>query len=215
MRSDFNLVTNNVDVMNYDVKYLTNKVNNLSSEMVDQQNKTKYLKIKTDQIEIVADVALAFGIAGTVMGGASLGLQFSALGVQTASRTVNGFQKTGGQFQGLLSDISEDVSLDAGSSMLEIIGDGSELHDIPMDPYMRTVKTTTDLTPILEWYNKETTSPLTIKFNSEYDDTDKLVTTINGGMDICNRFRSSLKPTFKAITTRINVIHNDLFQKVN
>lgn len=149
------------------------------------------------------------------MGGTSLGLQLSARGVQTASRTVNGASKAGGQLEGLLSDISEDVSSDAGSSMLDIIKDGSELPDIGMDPYMRTVKTTTDLTPILEWCNKETSSLPAIKFSSEYDDPKKLVPTINGAMDICNRFRSSLKPTFKAITTKINEINSEYISKMN
>ncbi|WP_295163661.1 hypothetical protein, partial [uncultured Brachyspira sp.] len=60
--------------------------------------------------------------------------------------------------------------------MLDIIGYGSELLDIPMYLYMRTVKTTTDLTPILEWCNKETSSLPAIKFG----DKNKLVTTING-----------------------------------
>ena len=44
MRSDLNLVTNNLDVMTYDVKDITNKVSLLNSEMAIQQQKTQYLE---------------------------------------------------------------------------------------------------------------------------------------------------------------------------
>ncbi|KAK8835647.1 hypothetical protein M9Y10_042362 [Tritrichomonas musculus] len=78
---------------------------------------------------------------------------------------------------------------------------------------MRTVQKTIDLSPILDWCNKETSSLPAIKFGSEFDDPDISAITINGAIDICNRFRSSLKPTFKAITTRINEINNEYISK--
>ena len=135
-------------------------------------------------------------------------MQLRSTGIQFPQRLVNDVEKSPSQLQGLLSDISEDVSSDTGSSLLDLIKDPSELPDIETDPYIRAVSTTTDLTPILNWCNKEASSFPAIQFSSEYDNPDKLATTLKGTLDICNKFRSSLKPTFKALATRINEIDN-------
>ena len=95
MRSDLNLVTNNVDVMSYDVKEITNKVNNLGSEMAEQQLKTKYLKTKTDEIDAKANVGIALGVAGCVLGATGIGVAGKALSL--APKVVNGAVKAGGR----------------------------------------------------------------------------------------------------------------------
>ena len=79
MRSDLNIVTNNVDVMSYDVKEINQKVDSLGSAMVEQQLKTQYLKVKTDEIDIKANVGIALGVAGCVLGATGIGMAGKAI----------------------------------------------------------------------------------------------------------------------------------------
>ena len=76
MRSDLNLVTNNLDVMTYDVKDITDKVTLLNSEMAVQQQKTQYLEHEIDKINVKANVALVMGAVATGLSITSIGLQF-------------------------------------------------------------------------------------------------------------------------------------------
>ncbi len=68
MRSDLNMLTNNFDVVSYDVKDITSKVNVLNAEMGETKRITKHLQEDIDQVRIVSNVALAFGGCGSFPG---------------------------------------------------------------------------------------------------------------------------------------------------
>ena len=66
MRSDLNIVANTVDVVSYDVKEITDKVEILNSEMAEQQQKTQYLEVEVGNVKIMAGVALGFSALNSI-----------------------------------------------------------------------------------------------------------------------------------------------------
>ncbi|KAK8845753.1 hypothetical protein M9Y10_020671 [Tritrichomonas musculus] len=128
MRSDLNVLTNNFDVVSYDVKDITSKVDTLRSEMTEQQNKTQYLKSETDKLEIMAGVALAIGATGTLMGGLSLtetGISFGFNGINGSVRCI---VESGERWFGYANEL-------------------------PLHLLSRSIKT--DLTPLIDWCNED------------------------------------------------------------
>ncbi len=79
MRSDINVVSNNVDVIIFDVDKLEDNVDNLNKRMKAQEILTQYLKHKVNTIEIVSGVSLVLSIASTAMRAVSLGFLLEVL----------------------------------------------------------------------------------------------------------------------------------------
>ncbi|KAK8880649.1 hypothetical protein M9Y10_003332 [Tritrichomonas musculus] len=75
MRSDLNMVSNNLDVVSYDLNEKNHRVNVLDSEMVQVKDITQHLEHDVKNLRIVSYTALAFGIAGTIGSAASIGMQ--------------------------------------------------------------------------------------------------------------------------------------------
>lgn len=69
------MLTNNFDVVSYDVKDLTSKVDVLNSEMAETKRITQHLQEDIDETRIIAWTALAFGVVGTAGSAASIGIQ--------------------------------------------------------------------------------------------------------------------------------------------
>ena len=65
--------------MSYDVKELTSKIDSLAGSIVEQQMKTKYIKTKTDEIDTKANVGIALGAAGCILGATGIGVTGKAL----------------------------------------------------------------------------------------------------------------------------------------
>ena len=217
MRSDLNLVTNTVDVVSYDVRDIKTNVETLNSEMAEQMAKTKYLSDKVDEVDMKANVGIALGAMGCVLGATGIGVAGKALAF---SKNALGQVK---QLSGTVSRISSDLYGDVGGGFINeygemilddikqgtgrILGDGSSLPRLFM-----TRSITTDLTPILEWCDKEYVEFDKIPSNDDTNDPDQLAMTLTCTLDICNRFRDSLKPTFKQIATRINEVSDEFVE---
>lgn len=75
--------------MNVDVKDLRDNVETLNSEMAETKDITQHLQKDVEQNRIIAGVALAFGVLGTVGSAESIGMQLLSKGVQFT--TKNGF----------------------------------------------------------------------------------------------------------------------------
>ena len=195
MRSDLNMVANTVDVIDYDVKDVKLRVDVLNSEMAETKKVTQHLQEDIDNVRVVSNVALAFGVIGTVGSVASIGMQLASNGISFASK--------------------------AGYSMLSNCaaeGAETEMHGTSilvgeLDLFGRVISRSiqTDITPILKWCNEEYVAIPEIKYDEDDDRNSKttacsLYTTI----DMCNRFRDTLKGPFKLLATRINEISTDL-----
>ena len=72
MRGDLNVVTNNVDVITYDVAKLEQEVDELDERMAIQEIKTQYLEHEVKTIKIMQGVSIAFQTAAN-LGGLVLG----------------------------------------------------------------------------------------------------------------------------------------------
>ena len=64
--------------------------------------------------------------------------------------------------------------------------------------------------PIIKWCETEYAQFNDIPFEDELDGLSKQAVMFNWALDLCNIFRSYLKPTFNAIATRINEITNEI-----
>ena len=74
MRGDLNVVTNNVDVITYDVAKLEQEVDELDERMTIQEIKTQYLEHEVKTIKNMQGVSIAFQTAAN-LGGLVLGWQ--------------------------------------------------------------------------------------------------------------------------------------------
>ena len=61
MRSDLNMVTNNLDVISYDVKDIINEVDLLNSDMAVQKHKTAYIENELESVRVTAEAGLIVG----------------------------------------------------------------------------------------------------------------------------------------------------------
>ena len=193
MRSDLNMVSNSVDVMSYDMNEITNKVEVLNSEIVEQQGKTQYLEKEVGKVKVMAGVALAFGVAGTAMGGASLGMQLTSSGVQFA--TKNGYS--------MLSSCSAEAA-----DGYEMFVEGVQIFEVASPISLRSI--TTDISPVLEWCNSNYTPFVDIPYEDEADNPKTTATSLYTTLDICNRFRDSLKPLLKLLGNRVNEVAEEV-----
>ena len=185
MRSDLNLVTNNLDVMTYDVKDITDKVTLLNSEMAVQQQKTQYLEHEIDKINVKANVALVMGAVATGLSITSIGLQFK------------------GQIGGFLKRM---MSNRTNTTAFRKIRDAAEL---PLfDLRMRSIST--DLTPILTWCETEYEELPDITFDDDFDDPETATLNAYATRELCNKFRDSLKPAFKMLCNRVSEVSEEV-----
>ena len=222
MRSDLNVVSNTVDVMNYDVKELESKVDSLAGSMVEQQLKTKYIKTKTDEIDKKANIGIALGVAGCVLGATGIGVAGKALSF--ASKTVGGAVKEGGECVNTVIQMGGDsLGPAVQTNIYDVLED--ELPDIGFDIWFDDLKPipigraralaakTNKLEAICEWCEKEYQPITSINFNEEDgdDDPSKVLMTMPATIDICNRFRHTLKPVINVIANKVN----ELDDKVN
>ncbi|KAK8834093.1 hypothetical protein M9Y10_020179 [Tritrichomonas musculus] len=86
MRSDLNVVSNNYDVMNYDVSKIRKEVNTLNTQMAIQIMKTQYLEQAVNSIQVSNAIKLAFSTPMAVLG--AIGLAVSAVGVDFGVHTI-------------------------------------------------------------------------------------------------------------------------------
>ena len=214
MRSDLNMVANTVDVVSYDLRDVKSNVETLNSEMAEQMSKTKYLEKEVDKIDMKANIGIALGAAGCVLGATGIGvagksLAFSkdAIGqVKQLSGTVANIERDlYGVGEGYVNSYGEKILDDISSGTGKILGDGSNLPRL-----MTTRSITTDLQPILVWCDEEYKEFNKIPHTEDIDDPDQLAMTLTATLDVCNRFRSSLKPTFKHIVNRINEMTEEI-----
>ena len=182
MRSDLNIVSNNVDIMSYDIKDTMQKVEFLNSDMAVQKLKTQYLECELDKVRITAE-------AGLVIGSISLGLQLTAGGLNFL-----------GELPGILSGLSSRIVCGGYEPLVEAAA---------MAGSFITYSLRTDLTPLFEWCDK-VYEPF--EFENEIDKriAETSTPTLEGVLDLCNRFMNAIKPTFKLIATRINEMESDI-----
>ena len=93
MRSDLNMVTNNVDVISYDVQEMNTTIESLKGRVSRTETVTQHLEEDVDNLRIVSWTALAFGVAGTVGSIGSIGMQLAPEGISFATGNGGGFLK--------------------------------------------------------------------------------------------------------------------------
>ena len=76
MRGDLNMVTNNVDVINYDVNEMNTTMESRKGRVSRTESITQYLEEDVDNLRIVTWTALAFGVAGIAGSTGSIGSSF-------------------------------------------------------------------------------------------------------------------------------------------
>ena len=123
----------------------------------------------------MAGVALAFGVAGTAMGGASLGMQLTSSGVQFA--TKNGYS--------MLSSCSAEAA-----DGYEMFVEGVQIFEVASPISLRSI--TTNISPVLEWCNSNYTPFVDIPYEDEADNPKTTATSLYTTLDICNRFRDRI-----------------------
>ena len=101
--------TNNFDVVSYNVKDITSKVEVLNAEKGETKRITKHLQEDIDHVRIVSNVAVAFGVIGAAGSIVNVGL--------TLFRTRFAFTKAG--VDATIEDVSQ------GEEGLYHLGDGS------------------------------------------------------------------------------------------
>ncbi|WP_289705107.1 hypothetical protein, partial [Bacteroides acidifaciens] len=93
MRSDLNLVTNNVDVISYDVNEMNTVMESLKGRVSRTEQVTQHLEDDVDNLRIVSWTALAFGVAGTAGSIGSIGMQLFPDGISFPTIKGGGFLK--------------------------------------------------------------------------------------------------------------------------
>ena len=122
-------------------------------------------------------------------------MQLSSKGVQSTSKTVNGKQH---QFLNRFRAEPKEI----------------ELVTIGADPFMSvfTLRSMqTDLTPLVNWCDEEYKPLPEITYDEDDEESSRTTaTSIYTTLDICNRFRDSLKPSFKLLASRINEVSEEM-----
>ncbi|KAK8893140.1 hypothetical protein M9Y10_021555 [Tritrichomonas musculus] len=148
MRSDLNLVTNNLDIVSYDLNEMNHRVNVLDSEMVQVIDITQQLEHDVKNLRIVSYTALALGIAGTIGSAASIGMQLFPNGISLISNSISSF------FRGMFDKVR--VAGQPNWTCLQMLLGNIAVRSI-----------STDLNPIIEWYNSEYKQLDDITFENE------------------------------------------------
>ena len=192
MRSDLNMVTNTVDVVSFDVKEIRNKVDTLDTEMAETKKVTQHLQEDLDNVRMVSNVALAFGVIGTVGSIGSIGMQLASNGISFATK--------------------------AGMSMIQNCAAEGMEHEMAVETItimqaianlsLRSIQT--DITPVLDWCNEEYQSLPEITYEHETDNPKTKACSVFTTLDICNRFRDTLKQPIKLLVKRINEISDEV-----
>ncbi|KAK8890694.1 hypothetical protein M9Y10_035479 [Tritrichomonas musculus] len=188
MRSDLNVLTNNFDVVSYDVKDITEKVDVLNAEMSETKRITKHLQEDIDETRMIADVALAVGVA-------SMCTQIGSTGISFITNTGKSM---------LQSCAAAPLEYEMTTTSISI------LPSIPVGYSLRSPSI--DLTPLKNWYNSEYQQIPEIKYE-EYQNNSTTATSLITTFDICNHFRHSMKPAFKMLTEKIEEIDNNDYIK--
>ncbi|KAK8853643.1 hypothetical protein M9Y10_017204 [Tritrichomonas musculus] len=188
MRSDLNVLTNNFDVVSYDVKDITEKVDVLNAEMSETKRITKHLQEDIDETRMIADVALAVGVA-------SMCTQIGSTGISFITNTGKSM---------LQSCAAAPLEYEMTTTSISI------LPSIPVSYSLRSPSI--DLTPLKNWYNSEYQQIPEIKYE-EYQNNSTTTTSLITTFDICNHFRHSMKPAFKMLTEKIEEIDNNDYIK--
>ncbi|WP_300485523.1 hypothetical protein, partial [uncultured Brachyspira sp.] len=202
MRSDLNMVSNNVDVIDYDVKELTTRVDSLNAEMGQVRTVMKYMQEDITQNRIIASTALAFSIVSMVGSAASIGMQLSSKGIHFISNASHtGYNRMG------------NFTAEASCGDYEMLTEGVRIvgteESVLPSSATRSILSSTDISPVLTWSNSEYTKFIDLPFEDERNDPKITATSLYTTLDVCNQFRDSLKPLFKLLATKINEIESD------
>ena len=206
MRSDLNVVVNTTDIIGYDVQVLQKRVDNIDTEIINIHNeikdvetevkqvedKVEYLEKKVKKVEIIADVALGFSIAATVLSvGNTLEMagNYISFGFSKIMNLCNRATRIG--YEPLETMISGDVA------------------DIPALEFLSVQGSLTkNLDVIIGWCNSPHQD---VVFDSSYYhmnaedgyNPDYIYMSYSGVQECCNYYRDTLKPYLKEICTCI------------
>lgn len=186
MRSDLNLVTNNVDVISYDVNEMNTVMESLKGRVSRTEQVTQHLEDDVDNLRIVSWTALAFGVAGTAGSIGSIGMQLFPDGISFPTIKGGGFLKrlfSHKSTKGMSDLVRNSINFMSGTTARSI---------------------TKDITPIITWCEEEYKQLDELPFTDENDNPDTGTLTLSGAMDISNMFRDSLKPCFKLLAEKVN-----------
>ncbi|KAK8840029.1 hypothetical protein M9Y10_031314 [Tritrichomonas musculus] len=211
MRSDLNVLRNNFDVVSYDVQAISNKVDVLNSEMVAINLKTSSLEYDEENTRMISYVALAFGIAGTVGSAISIGMQINPNCIKFPTKTLSNTTKSGGILQRIGTKL-ESFGKNFKTWWRSIFKNGPyeiELEEIMLARGNQKV----DLTPLIEWCEKEYEPLPDETMEDDFDDPEKAVLSIRATEELCNQFRDSLKKPFKLLASKIEEIDNNDYIK--
>ena len=197
MRSDLNVLTNNVDVIDYDVKDINNRVNVLNAQMAETREITQHLEMDLKKTKIISYTALAFGIAGTIGSVASIGMQLMPAGISFTQLLGNAGESITNFFRGIWSKVKI-----TGSP------NWTRLRILLGNPAVRSISV--DLEPIICWCDEEYVQLDNMSFEDERDNPEEAALSIEAAYEICNQFRETLKPVFKKICQKVEEVASDL-----
>ena len=224
MRSDLNMVANTQDVMVYDVDKLTKKVDNMDAELKNVENVVQHIQKEVKKLRIEAGFALAFGIAGTVMGGAALEMETGL--IRMGWGKFMNFVNRG--YAPLITEAESEVEMaivDAGENLPPVPFEDYVPPINPFEPFsdgggaLFSVRTeTTDYDKLKTWIKSEHVDP---KFSPLYASTEddgrnpeNILVSYKVLHSVSMTYRDSLKPLFNAICNKLSDFDNCIVKGV-
>ncbi|WP_347294438.1 hypothetical protein, partial [Helicobacter typhlonius] len=129
MRTDVNVLTNNFDVMLYDVKKLRVDVNKLQIEMLAQQYITSVMRRELDAIHFQNKVKLIFGLAGLIVGLGGIvvdNMEGISFGTRAIYNNEDISSANADEIHLNINDpeVSSNISIEDGGTVQRLIGSG-------------------------------------------------------------------------------------------
>ena len=203
MRSDLNIVANTTDVLDFDLKALEKRTDNLETEVHQVEDVVQHIQKEMKTLKIEAGFALALSVASTVLSvGNTLELagNYISLGFGKIKNIIN---------NGYVRVASSESGVDMNAEDLTY-----NLLNLNVRNALTYESSNVDLSGLMTWINSEHIKP---KFSDKYASTEddeynpeNIYISYASTHDLCIRYRDSLKPAFKLIVDKFIDEENEM-----
>ena len=208
MRSDLNIVANTTDMIDFDLKALTRRTDNLETEVRKVNDVVQHIEKEISTLKLEAGFALGISCVDALLGGVSLTLAGNA--IKMGSSAIRQLAANGStvmhQIGGEMLQV-DTVVRDIEQNLIE------QFSEVDALTYANDISV--NITPIYEWVNAKHVEP---KFNDDWATTgeddatnpNNIYVAYSGVHRVCMYYRDSLKPAFKLVADKFEEIESNM-----
>ncbi len=173
MRSDLNLVTNSVDVINYDVEGIKNKYEAIKKQLTDVTEITQEIEKDVDALKFRANIQMVGSLVG-------MGIKIGPKLISFASGAIS-----------------------AISNALKVTKTGVDVIRAADRALYALRSSTIELPTIIDWCDENDEQLQSLTFTEEEDNPDTSCPSLNATYQLAYQVRNTVKPVIKSICEKM------------